>query len=60
MPDVEVLGHSGRNERAQNEITKLSVPRRRAYPTSRLSLFLIAVCYFAQDYQSGSTNKGTS
>lgn len=28
MPDVEVLGHSERNERAQNEITKrnLSVP----------------------------------
>lgn len=37
MVDVEVLGHSGQNERAQNEITKckLSVPGRRAYPTSR-------------------------
>lgn len=35
----------GRNERAQNEITKrkLSVPRQyRAYPTSRASPFLIA------------------
>lgn len=50
MPDVEVLGHSGRNERAQNEITKrkLSVPGRRAYPTSRSSPFLIAPFAFSR------------
>lgn len=57
MPDVEVLGHSERNERAQNEITKrkLSVPGRRAYPTSRSSLFLIAP--FASSWRTTSQDR---
>jgi len=57
MPDVEVLGHSGRNERVQNEIIKrkLSVPKRRAYPTSCSSSFPIAP--FASSRKTTSQNR---
>lgn len=59
MPDVEVLGHSGQNERAKrnNKVQALCSGEKSLSDFSFVSFPHCAVCFFAQD-QSGSTNKG--